>query len=96
MQISKDELEELKEAFAKVGKWERGGHFASVCCVLAVGFSHPWEQQCQRMWALSCSPCPKSPGSCVASERCFYPRSTKGRMWALCYFGQAAVSIMES
>lgn len=43
MQISKDELEELKEAFAKIGKWGRGGHLASVFCVLGASFSHPWE-----------------------------------------------------
>lgn len=49
MQISKDELEELKEAFAKVGKSHRGGHLAPVCCTFELDLSHPCdEQQCQQ------------------------------------------------
>lgn len=39
MQISKDDLEDLKEAFAKVGKSQHGEHLAPVCCEM--GLSHP-------------------------------------------------------
>lgn len=49
MQISKDELEELKEAFAKVGKSHQGGHLTPVCCTFELDLSHPSdEQQCQQ------------------------------------------------
>lgn len=80
MQISKDELEELKEAFAKVGKSHRGGHRAPVCCTFGLDLSHPCdEQQCQQ------------DGHSAALVVVSVPRSPLAALLLLpCPFGQGA------
>lgn len=82
MQISKDELEELKEAFAKVGKSHlRRRALAPVSCTFGLDLSHCCDkQQCQQ-----------DVGIRAALMIVSVPRSPLAALLLLaCHFGQGA------